>query len=304
MNVYALLEGWPRASRTGLLVATGGGLAVATVTLPFLGLAPLAYDGAILVVVAGLAGMWGITYRGMEGGLPMATPSDDRAVRHRGLIAGRWLEQTSSAVGLPEIDPTFSLIGWSTAIREGLADRMDGKLGPVHVAGVEGSEVTARALVWANQTLDWVEARFRRTGDRLTPLAHRTVAPPIPLVEIDPAWPAARRALISRDEALDVEAFEVLFDQINAELDGLVDADATTRAASPYLTEEGARSLAFWADGPGLPPAGSGAAWLTIEEDAWHERIEVQCGLRVLGLCRTAGASDAPWRLWRLRRGG
>ncbi|MEM6925990.1 MAG: hypothetical protein AAF602_03590 [Myxococcota bacterium] len=303
MNVYALLDGWPRASRTGLLAATGGGLGLATVVLPFLRLAPLAYDVAILVVVAGLVGMWGLAYRGIEGALPRSASGDDRAVRHRGLMAGRWLEHTASAVRLPEVDPTFSLLDWSRAIHEGLSDRVDGTLGPVNVAGIEGSEVTVRALVWA-RALTWVEARFTRDGDRLTPIDHRTVAAPIPLVDIDPAWPAARRALISRDEALDVESFEVLFDQMNAELDQLVDADATTRAASPYLTDDGARSLGFWADGPGLPPAGSSAAWLTIEEDAWHERIEVQCGLRVLGLCRTAGEPDAPWQLWRLRRGG
>ena len=206
-------------------------------------------------------------------------------------------------------------MAWVTSIRTVLESRLEGAVGPIDVVSAHEEprgttserSVVVRAVVRTNaEDVGWIEAGLSRDGSTFTYRHHLPIAEPIPSVNVDPGWPTARRALFARDEALDVDGFEVLFEQIDAELDRLADADEATRYASPYLTPEGVRSLAFWADGPGLPLTGRGrrdAAWLAIEEDATHERIEVQCGLRVFGLCRIVGRPDAPWRLWRLRRG-
>jgi len=312
MHLYDLLDDWPPSSRDPLLAATAGVLALASVGLPLAGLDVVAYDVAVGGLIAILALGWIVAGSALR---PMMPSSPEAAVRHRGLIAERWRERAHPAVRLPEVDPSFSLLAWTSAIRRALAAELDGVVGPVSVIGTKGAEVTARALHRPGRRgVGWVEARLVRDDDtdgaeprrgevRFRCLDHRPSGEPVGAVEVDFGWPAARRALFARDEALGVEGFDVLFAQINDELDRLADADGAERRASPYLTAEGALALGFWADGPGLPARGDHAAWLCVEEDAWHERIEVQCGARVLGLCREVGDRGAPWRLWRLRRG-
>lgn len=300
MHLYALLDAWPRDVRAVLLGATGSLLAVATLSLPLLRLPPIAGDTAAWLVVLGVAGTWILAYLRVRPQLPR--PAPDLASRHRGILAGRWLDRAPTAVRLPEVDASFSLVAETARVRDRLAGAVRGTVGPVALVGMVGDRLMARSLVYDGRPR-WIEATFRRVGEELELLGHEYVATPASVVEIDSGWPAARRALLARDEALDVVSFDVLCAQINAEIDALVDADVPTRAASPYLTPDGARSVAFWAEGPGLPPGGHEVVWLSVEEDAWHERVEVQCGLRVLGLCRRAGSADAPWQLWRLRRG-
>ncbi|MEN0061867.1 MAG: hypothetical protein AAGA48_06920 [Myxococcota bacterium] len=299
MHLYDRLDAWPAALRNALIGVTGGLLIGMTLGFPFLRWSDLTYDLSIFGVVGLNLGLWWVI------GAVVASPKtrsglDDATVRHRGLMAGAWLREAKST-RMSEIDATFSLVAWSERIGRALEEHLAASVGPIHIRQVDDTQLTAHALIHDKEQTEWVEATL--THDAADFVCLRTVPIAASTIEIDPDWPAARRALLARAEALDADGFDVLFVQVNAEIDRLAAADATSRSSSPYLTPAGARALGFWAEGPGVPPGGPDAAWLLVEEDAWHERIEVQCGLRVLGLCRAAGQADAPWQLWRLRRG-
>ena len=66
---------------------------------------------------------------------------------------------------------------------------------------------------------------------------------------------------------------------------------------TPYCTPEGLDAVRWWRAGAGLPGTAQGEGaeqvWLEVEEDGWYERIEVQCGARVLGLLRPSGDPSA-----------
>ncbi|MBX2799188.1 MAG: hypothetical protein KTR31_16055 [Myxococcales bacterium] len=113
----------------------------------------------------------------------------------------------------------------------------------------------------------------------------------------DPGLAPARRALLLRAEAFDLEGFEALI----AEINGLLDRpDATVDEVASYATSRGAQAIRWW-HATGMPAADDELVWLEVEEDGWYERIEVLCGRRLLGLLRPSAQPEAPWRLWRLR---
>lgn len=298
MHLYTLLDRWPASSRTVLLAMTGSALAIATVGLPFVPLSGLAYDAAVVALLIALLAAWAA----VGFGFGVEAPPDvvEASVRHRALIAGQWQERRPDLASLPEVDPAFSLITWTDAIHEALSASVEGTLGPLTVEQVDGRDVSVWVAQQVDGELQGVRATLRRADERFTYVDHELLPYPQAPTVHDPDWPAARRALFARAEALDPHGFETLFEAINAEIDRVAANEETSAEDATYLSPQGLRCVTFWARGAGLPPAGD-IAWLSVEEDAWHERIEVRCGARVLGLCRRAGQPDAPWRLWRLR---
>ncbi len=307
MALLGWLDVLPSGARRGLLAATAVGLGAPSATLGMSGLDPIGQDvvagGAVLVVgVLWLGAFFGLARPELERREREAAEARVRREHDPGLLA--------AAGPVDLLDPAFSLpvlheivlarVGQGDVVR--VIDVRRVKDGTVLVALVEAPGRCRRVQV--SRAPDAVSPSPDRAteegagGWRVTALED-VERPPDPPIAPSPTVPAARRALLARAEAFDLEAFEALLDEL---CDALQRVGETPDAAEPYTTVSGARALEFWRSSGGLPPLGDDHTWLEVEEDGWYERIEIRSGACVLGLLRPSGEPDAPWRLWRVRR--
>ena len=311
--------------RWALIGATAWALALGTVYE-----AGTAAAMALMVgLVAVWTGVWAFVAR------PAAAARQERLARQeahqardRGILAERVMAgaregtHSGSLSSLAAMDPAFSLplflarVGRMVAAQVGSHEVL---VGPAVVERVEvlGSrvQVTLAVPIAAPQGSGARRVVVSRpTSARTPPPASSEVswslgevapldAMPEVAIPVSGSLAAARRALLARAEAFDLEGFEVLI----AQLQELLGASGATPAGlTPYCTPEGLDAVRWWRAGAGLPGTAQGEGaeqlWLEVEEDGWYERIEVQCGARVLGLLRPSGDPSAPWQLWRVRR--
>ncbi len=301
------LDVLPATARTGLL-ASSAGLAV-------VGTSPLAEElwvavGIALGVLAAWVGVYVAVARpALRDAAEARLDQSAASARDRGILVQRVMKAHGGGSDMHRIlqgDPAFSVPvllelatqeledgltagpGQIVAARQG-DDRVELEVVVrVHGAGAPARRITLSRPVGATSPPPGAEA----SGWTANVVEHP--APPPTEAAIDPGLPAARRALLARAEAFDLEGFEALV----AEIDAALDRDGGGEA---YCTPLGAACLQWWAQA-GQPPGGGPTTWLEVEEDGWFERIEVRRGQRILGLLRPSGEPAAPWRLWRLRK--
>ncbi|HHO49472.1 MAG TPA: hypothetical protein ENK18_01050 [Deltaproteobacteria bacterium] len=330
MSALDWLDVLPTLPRRLLLGGTGLGLAIPTLWLDPLVPDPELHTAIALAVVGGLGLGWAGAWLGLarpvlaQQRLDAAASADARA-RDRGLLAkaatGRRGPALQGVAALSMDDPGFCLPASLDAI-VALHTAASGAPivgGPASLEAVRRQKDRIEVDVVAGYTEEGGGGRAvrltasRPAGATSPPPDAQGAIPegtwsldravaldrlPAPSLKPDPGLAAARRALLLRAEAFDLDGFEALVAEINDVVDR---ADATTEALEAYTTPGGLRSVRWWHSSAELPQAGAGITWLEVEEDGWYERIEIRCGDRLLGLLRPSGQPEEPWRLWRLR---
>lgn len=288
----------PPDVRSLLLGGTAATLSAATVGLAVAGGPAWLDHGVAIAVSAGLAAAWREVLA-RHPAVPAPPPHERlRAVR----LGSAAPEATTRAWNdqLAAFDPAFSVPVLHRALRSLAGPGAWGAPRVESVAFPEG-EIVLTALVPGRPT----SVRLRVSRPRGIPFprpdsvehgwrpgAREEVpgTPPAVLPAVDPGMPAARRALLLRDRAFDVDDFASYLREIRAEL-------AAGDAA--HLDPQGAADVAFW----GAPPPVAGdvpVRWLEVELDGWYERIEVEHGGWWLSLLRPVAHRDTAWTLWRV----
>lgn len=225
-----------------------------------------------------------------------ASPTDPLTERDRGILARR-------ALKLVEDDPSFSLPDLVEQLRDELLPTKLG--GPVDIGPVDRlpptpdtpDQLELRVAYQTPATSDTALVVLGRIHGQWAITDMQTgAAPPTTAATPSPWVVANRRALLARSEAFDQAGLEALVARISA----LLDEDGAD--LSPYTTATGGSSVRWWRANGGLPATSGALAWVAVLEDAWYERVDLRHGDRVLGLLRTAGEPEAPWKLWRVLR--
>lgn len=330
MSALDWLDVLPPTPRRLLLGGTGISLAAASLLLDPLSVPP-EHHTPIAAGVAGVVGLgWGLAWLGLarpalQRRQRAAEASAEDRARDRGLLAKQATKHRRTSLrgdaSLIESDPGFCLPAFLDAVvaLHTAAAEVPITCGPASVEVVRWAPDRTRVDVLVGYARDDRTPRAARITVSRPPDA--SSPPPdaqgsLPegawaldqIVELDalpppalapaPGLAAARRALLLRAEAFDLDGFEALIAEINDALDG---EDATTGALEAYTTPGGLRAVRWWQTNNTLPTTDTEITWLEVEEDGWYERIEIRCGDRLLGLLRPSGQPDAPWQLWRLR---